>query len=62
MDREEISNLYRGTSIDAAYQVSVHLAKRFQWRRLKCEKLMNDRQMDEVMAKAHKGELKMPIF
>jgi hypothetical protein len=30
MDRDEISILYRGSSIDASYQVSVHLAKRFQ--------------------------------
>ena len=34
-----MSNLYRGPSIDASYQVSVHLAERFQRRRLKCEKL-----------------------
>jgi hypothetical protein len=34
-DRDEISNLYRGPSIDASYQVSVHLAKRFQRRFLK---------------------------
>jgi hypothetical protein len=33
MDRDEISNIYRGPSIDASYQVSVHLAKRFQRRR-----------------------------
>jgi hypothetical protein len=33
MDRDEISKLYRGPSIDASYQVSVHLAKRFQRRR-----------------------------
>jgi hypothetical protein len=26
MDRDEMSNLYRGPSIDASYQVSVHLA------------------------------------
>jgi hypothetical protein len=32
-DQDEISNLYRGPSIDASYQVSVHLAKRFQRRR-----------------------------
>jgi hypothetical protein len=31
----EMSNLYRGTAIDASYQVSVHLAKRFQRRFLK---------------------------
>jgi hypothetical protein len=29
MDRDEMSNLYRGPPIDAFYQVSVHLAKRF---------------------------------
>ena len=33
MNRDEISNLYRGASKDAPYQVSVHLAKRFQRRR-----------------------------
>ena len=32
-DRDEMSNLYRGPSIDASYQVSVHLAKWFQRRR-----------------------------
>jgi hypothetical protein len=32
MDRDENSNLYRGTSIDASYQVSVHLAQQFQRR------------------------------
>jgi hypothetical protein len=30
-----MSNLYRGPAIDASYQVSVHLAKWFQRRRLK---------------------------
>jgi hypothetical protein len=29
-DRDEMSIIYRGPSIDASYQVSVHLAKRFQ--------------------------------
>jgi hypothetical protein len=33
MDRDKMSNLYRGPSIDASYQVSVHLAKRFQRKR-----------------------------
>jgi hypothetical protein len=33
MDRDEMSNLYRELSIDASYQVSVHLAKWFQRRR-----------------------------
>jgi hypothetical protein len=32
-DQDEISHLYRGPFIDASYQVSVHLAKRFQRRR-----------------------------
>ena len=30
MDRDEMRNLYRGPPIDASYQVSVHLTKRFQ--------------------------------
>jgi hypothetical protein len=29
MDRDEMSNLYRGPSKDAPYQVSIHLAKWF---------------------------------
>ena len=49
MDRDKMSNIYRGPSIDASYQVSVHMAEGFQ-RRLKCETLTNDRQ---VMAKVH---------
>ena len=57
MNRDEISNLYRGPSIDASYQVSVHMAEGFQ-RRLKCEKLTDDRRRTtddgrQVMAKAH---------
>jgi hypothetical protein len=43
MVQDEISNHYRGPSIDASYQVSVDLAEGFQRRRLKCEKLMDDR-------------------
>ena len=50
-DWDELSNFYRGLSIDASYQVLVHLAKWFQRRRLKCEKLIDDRR--QVMAKAH---------
>ena len=34
MDRDEMSNLFRGPSICASYQVSDHLAKRFQRRRI----------------------------
>jgi hypothetical protein len=36
-------SLYRGPAIDAPCQVSVHLAEGFQRRRLKCEKLTDDR-------------------
>ena len=32
-DRAKMTNLYRGPSIDASYQVSVHLDKRFQRKR-----------------------------
>jgi len=52
-DRNEMSNLHRGPSNDASYPVSVHLAKGFQRRRLKCEKLTDDRRRTQVMAKAH---------
>jgi hypothetical protein len=34
MDQDEMSNLYREPAIDASYQVSVHLPKRFQKRRI----------------------------
>jgi hypothetical protein len=51
-----MSKLYRGSSIDASYQVSVHLAKGFQRRRLKCEKLTDDGR--QVMAKAHLAKTK----
>jgi hypothetical protein len=46
-----MSKLYRGPSIDASYQVSVHLAKGSQRRRLKCEKLTDDGR--QMIAKAH---------
>jgi hypothetical protein len=51
MDRDKMSILYRGPSIDASYQVSVHMVEEFQRRRLKCEKLTDDGH--QVMAKAH---------
>jgi hypothetical protein len=57
MDRDEMSNIYRGPSIDTSYQVSVHLGEGFQRRRLKCEKLMDDR--CQVMAKAHVAFVKV---
>ena len=58
MDRDKMSNLYRGPSIYASYQVSVHMVEGFQRRRLKCEKITdNGRQTTDdgrqVMAKAH---------
>ena len=43
MDQDKMSNLQRGPAIDASYQVSLHLAVGFQRRRLKCEKLTDDR-------------------
>jgi hypothetical protein len=52
MDRDEMSKLYREPSIDASYQASVHLAKGFQRRRLKCEKLTDTDDKRQVMAKA----------
>jgi hypothetical protein len=33
LDKKHLSNPYREPSIDASYQVSVHLAKQFQRRR-----------------------------
>jgi hypothetical protein len=62
MDRDEISNLYRGPSINDSYQVSVHLAEGFQRRRLKCEKLTDDRRWTQSDGKSSpclwQGELK----
>jgi hypothetical protein len=45
-----MSNLHRESSIDASYQVLVHLAKRFQ-RRFKCEHLTEGEH--NVMSKVH---------
>ena len=62
-DRDKMSSLYRGPSIDASYQVSVYLAERFQRRRIKCEKLTDDRQQRPSDGKSShclwQGELKM---
>jgi hypothetical protein len=38
-DRDEMSNLHKEHSMDASCQVSVNLAKQFQRRRLKYEKV-----------------------
>ena len=60
-----MSNLYRGSSIDDSYQVSVHLAKGFQRRRFKCEKLTDDvRRMPSNGKSSHclwQGELKINV-
>ena len=48
-DRDEMSKLYRGPSIDASYQVLVHLAKWFQRRRF-LKKSVNQKQELPVAA------------
>ena len=64
-DWDEMSNLYRGPSTYASYQVSVHLGERFQRRRLKCERLTDDRRRTPSDGKSShclwQGELKMYI-
>jgi hypothetical protein len=47
-DQDEMSNRHRGHSIDASYQVLVHLAKRFRGGDLK--KLVNQKQELPVVA------------
>ena len=51
IDQDKMGILQRGPSIDASYQVSLHLAEGFQRRRLKCEKLTDNGR--QVKAKAH---------
>jgi hypothetical protein len=53
-ERDEISKHFRGPSVDASYQVSVHFAKRFQRRRLKSEKFGNLSQKVSFWKFAHK--------
>ena len=48
MDWDKMCNLQRGPSIDASYQVSIHLTEGFPRRRLKCEKLTESRNQDNV--------------
>ena len=61
-DRDEMSNLQRGPSIYASYQISLLLAEGFQRRRLKCEKLTDDRRRTPSDGKSSlclwQGELK----
>jgi hypothetical protein len=45
MDRNEMSTLYRGPPIDASYQVSVHLAKRFQEKNFLNQPIRNERRL-----------------
>jgi hypothetical protein len=49
MDRDEMNNIYRGPSIDASYQGSVHLTRWFQRGRFK-KKLANQKQELPVVA------------
>ena len=62
MDRDKMSNFQREPSIDASYQVSLHLAEGFQSRSLKCEKLTDDRRWTPSDGKSShclcQGELK----
>ena len=51
-DREWNEQSLWGSSMDASYRVSIHLAKRLQRRKFKSEKLTDDR--GQVMAKAQK--------
>jgi hypothetical protein len=55
--------VFRGPSIDASHQFSVHLAEGFQRRKLKCEKLTDNRRRTPSDGKSSHclwhGELKM---
>jgi hypothetical protein len=57
-----MSNIYRGPSIYVSCQVSVHMVEGFQRRRLKCEKLTDDRRQTPSDGKSShciwQGELK----
>ena len=60
MDRDKMSNLYRGPSIDASYQVSVHLAKGVSEKKIKMWKV-NGRRTPSDGKSSHclwQGELK----
>jgi hypothetical protein len=62
MVQDEMNNLYRGPPIDDTYQVSIHLAKGFQRKRLKCEKLTHDDDLQRDGKISHyfwQGELKI---
>jgi hypothetical protein len=60
MDRDKMSNLYKEPSIDASYQVSVHLAEGFQEEKIKMWKV-NGRRTPSDGKSSHclwQGELK----
>jgi hypothetical protein len=61
MDRDEMSNLYIGPSIDASYQISDQLALRFQRRRLKCEKLTDDERWMPSDGKSSQLKMAIPL-
>ena len=61
-DWDEMSNLNREPSIDASYQVSVHLAEGFQRRRLKCEKLTDDKWLQKLTLPLKRRAKKMGLF
>ena len=52
---------HKGPSIDASYQVSVHLAEGFQRRRLKCEKLTDETPNAKSSRCLWQGELKKTL-
>ena len=51
MDRDKMSNLYKEPSIDASYEVSVHLAFIGEDSNVKCKITLDDGR--QMMAKAH---------
>jgi hypothetical protein len=57
MDRDEMSNLYRGPAMDVSYHVLLHLAEGFQRRRLKCENLTDDGRQAMTKAQLAKGKV-----
>ena len=58
MDRDEMNNLYIGPSIDASYQASIHLAKRFQRIRIFRNQPIREKQIPVVAMFVNGPELK----
>jgi hypothetical protein len=56
--RDKMSNPYKEPSIDASYQASVHLAKRFQRRRFK--KIANQKQ--EIRSIYERSSIEIALF